>query len=163
MSSPEPPATADHCLTCEHLADIEVIKTLKARYFRLMDSKNWAEFGNVFSRDAVLRGGDTEIVGRAAIVDFVSTTSDGVRSAHQGFLPEIEILGAGQARGIWAMSDYFEVRGTEPPVGFSGFGHYEDRYAKEEGTWRISASRLTRLKIIPLAGGLPELYRNPTR
>jgi hypothetical protein len=136
---------------------------LKARYFRLMDSKNWAEFGYVFTRDAVLRGGDTQIVGRAAIVDFVSTTSDGVRSAHQGFLPEIEILGGGQASGIWAMSDYFEVRGTEPPVGFSGFGHYEDRYAHEEGAWRISASRLTRLKIIPLAGGLPELYRNPTR
>jgi hypothetical protein len=57
------------------------------------------------------------------------------------------------------MSDYFEVRGTDPPVGFQGFGHYEDRYAFEEGAWRISASRLTRIKIIPLAGGLPAFYR----
>jgi hypothetical protein len=150
-------------LNSEQLADIEAIKQLKARYFRFMDTKNWAEFGGVFTRDAVIRGGDQEITGRLAIVEFVSTTSDGVRSAHQGFLPEIEILGTDTASGVWAMSDYFEVRGTEPPVGFSGFGHYEDRYAKEEGTWRISASRLTRLKIIPLAGGLPELYRNPTR
>jgi len=143
----------------EHLADIEAIKQLKARYFRLMDAKNWAEFGDVFTRDAVLRGGDQEIAGRPAIVEFVSQTSDGVRSAHQGFLPEIEILGAGRASGIWAMSDYFEVRGTEPPVGFQGFGHYEDRYAWEDGAWRISASRLTRIKIIPLAGGLPAFYR----
>jgi hypothetical protein len=143
----------------EYLADIEAIKQLKARYFRLMDTKNWAEFGEVFARDAVVRGGDREIVGRTAIVEFVATTSDGVRSAHQGFLPEIEILAGGQASGVWAMSDYFEVRGTEPPVGFQGFGHYEDRYTREDGAWRISASRLTRLKIVPLAGGLPAFYR----
>ena len=146
-------------MNVEHLADIEAIKQLKARYFRLMDTKNWAEFGDVFTRDAVLGGGDQQIAGRPAIVEYISTVSDGVRSAHQGFLPEIEILGAGQASGIWAMSDYFEVRGTEPPVGFQGYGHYADRYALEEGTWRISASRLTRIKIVPLAGGLPAFYR----
>ena len=146
-------------MNLEHLADIEAIKQLKARYFRLMDAKDWAEFGEVFTHDAVLRGGDQEIAGRDAIVEFVAAMSDGVRSAHQGFLPEIEIIGAVQASGIWAMSDYFEVRGTEPPVGFQGYGHYEDRYALKDGTWRISASRLTRIKIIPLAGGLPAFYR----
>jgi SnoaL-like protein len=146
-------------MNLENLADIEAIKQLKARYFRLMDAKNWAELGDVFTRDAVAGGGEAEITGRTAIIEFISTTaSDRVRTAHQGFLPEIEIAGPGQASGIWAMSDYFEVRGTEPPVGFQGFGHYEDRYAREEGTWRISASRLTRIKIIPLAGGLPALY-----
>ena len=123
-------------MNMEHLADIEAIKQLKARYFRLMDTKNWAEFGDVFTREAVLGGGDQQIAGRPAIVEFISTVSDGVRSAHQGFLPEIEIVGAGQASGIWAMSDYFEVRGTEPPVGFQGYGHYADRYALEEGAWR---------------------------
>jgi hypothetical protein len=163
MNSTEPPA-AGHCRACQQLADIEAIKKLKARYFRLMDSKSWAEFGEVFSGNAVVGGGDREIAGRAEIVEFVSATASGnVRTAHQGFMPEIEILGAGQASGFWAMSDYFEVRGTEPPVGFSGFGHYEDRYTLEEGAWRISASRLTRLKIIPLAGGLPEIYRHATR
>ena len=146
-------------MNVEHLADVEAIKQLKARYFRLMDVKNWTEFGDVFSRDALIGGGDQEIAGRSAIVAHISIMCDGVRSAHQGFLPEIEILGAGQASGIWAMSDYFEVRGTEPLVGFQGYGHYVDRYALEEGTWRISASRLTRIKIIPLAGGLPAFYR----
>jgi SnoaL-like domain len=146
-------------MNVEHLADIEAIKQLKARYFRLMDAKNWAELGDVFTRDAVAGGGGTEITSRAAIIEFISTTaSDRVRTAHQGFLPEIEIVGPGRARGVWAMSDYFEVRGTEPPVGFQGFGHYEDRYAREEGTWRISATRLTRIKVIPLAGGLPAFY-----
>jgi hypothetical protein len=150
-------------MNSEQLGDIEAIKQLKARYFRFMDSKNWDDFGDLFTRDAVIRGGDQEITGRLAIVEFVSTTSDGVRSAHQGFLPEIEILEAGQASGVWAMSDYFEVRGTEPPVGFSGFGHYEDRYTRKDGAWRISFSRLTRIKIIPLAGGLPSFYQRTTR
>jgi hypothetical protein len=145
------------------LIDIEAIKKLKARYFRLMDTHNWAEFGDVFTRDAVMGGGDQQVTGRSAIVEFIARACDGVRSAHQGFLPEIELLGTGQASGVWAMSDYFEVRGTEPLVGFEGFGHYEDRYALEDGAWRISASRLTRIKIIPLAGGLPAFYRERPR
>ena len=147
----------------EHLADIESIRRLKARYFRLMDRHDWAAFGEVFARDAVLLGGADRIAGRAAIVAFVSATSDGVRSAHQGFLPEIDILGPGRATGIWAMSDYFEVRGTEPAVGFTGYGHYEDEYVHEDGAWRIASSRLTRLKIIPLAGGLPAFYQRAPR
>jgi hypothetical protein len=145
-------------MNVEHLADIEAIKQLKARYFRLMDTKNWAEFGDVFTREAVLGAG--EIAGRPAIVEYISMMADGARCAHQGFAPEIEILGTAQASGVWAMSDYFEVRGTDPPVGFRGFGHYMDRYAREDGAWRISASQLTRIKIIPLAGGLPAFYRD---
>jgi SnoaL-like domain len=159
--SMNPPADGGACARCAALADIEAIRQLKARYFRLMDSHAWTEFGEVFCRDAVLAGGDQQITGRSAVVAFVSRMSDGVRSAHQGFLPEIEILGSGAARGTWAMSDYYEVRGTDPPVGFTGFGHYHDRYAYEDGAWRIAASRLTRIKIIPLAGGLPAFYRRP--
>jgi hypothetical protein len=159
MSPPAPSPETSGCAQCATLAGIEAIRQLKARYFRLMDAKAWAEFGDLFCRDAVIEGGDQQITGRSAIVGFVSRMSDGVRSAHQGFLPEIEILGPATARGTWAMSDYYEVRGTDPPVGFTGFGHYHDRYAHEDGAWRIAASRLTRLKIIPLAGGLPEFYR----
>ena len=155
MSVPEP----DRCSTCAELADIEAIKQLKARYFRLMDGKKWADFGEVFAREAVIQGGEQEIVGRRAIVEFVSMMSDGVRSAHQGFLPEIEIVGPGQANGVWAMSDYYELRSTEPLVGFTGYGHYEDCYTFEDGAWRIASSRLTRIKIVPLAGGLPEFYQ----
>lgn len=146
-------------MNLEHLADIEAIRQLKARYFRLMDAGHWAGLAEVFTRDAVAGGGDSQVRGREAIVGFIAGACDGARSAHQGFLPEIEILGPGVASGIWAMSDYFEVCGTDPAVGFTGYGHYEDRYAVEDGEWRISASRLTRLKIIPMAGGLPSFYR----
>jgi hypothetical protein len=147
------------CRTCERLADVEAIKGVKARYFRHMDGKNWAEFGAVFARDAVVLGGDQEIAGRPAIVEFVAMMSDGARTVHQGFLPEIDIVGVRRATGVWAMSDYYEIRGTEPAVGFTGFGHYEDRYVHEDGAWRIARSRLTRIKIIALEGGLPAFYQ----
>jgi hypothetical protein len=145
-------------MNLENLSDIEAIRQLKARYFRLMDTGDWAGLAEVFTRDAVAGRGARQITGRAAIVGFIARACDGACSAHQGFMPEIEITGPGRGSGIWAMSDYFEVRGTEPTVGFSGYGHYEDSYAVEDGEWRISATHLTRLKIVPLAGGLPSFY-----
>lgn len=149
----------DTCASCNELAELEAIKQLKARYFRLMDNQDWSQFEEVFAREAVVSGGTQAITGRSRIVEFVAMTAKGARTAHQGFMPEIEILGDGRARGVWAMSDYFEVRGTVPPVGFTGFGHYIDEYVREDGAWRISSSRLTRIKILPFAGGLPDLYR----
>ncbi|WP_433189922.1 nuclear transport factor 2 family protein [Actinoallomurus sp. CA-150999] len=163
MDSPEPPVAPDRCPDCARLADIEAIKQLKARYFRHMDQQNWTEFGEVFARDAVVGGGPQQVVGRPAIVEYIAAMSQNARMAHQGFLPEIEVVGAGDATGTWAMSDYYETLGTTPPVGFRGFGHYVDRYAQEDGAWRITSSRLTRIKIIPLEGGLPAFYRRTDR
>jgi 3-phenylpropionate/cinnamic acid dioxygenase small subunit len=37
------------------LEEIEAIKRLKARYFRLMDTKQWDQWGDVFTEDAHLR------------------------------------------------------------------------------------------------------------
>ena len=42
-------------MTAEQLTDIEAIKQLKARYFRLMDTKRWEEWGDVFTKDARLQ------------------------------------------------------------------------------------------------------------
>jgi hypothetical protein len=71
-------------------------------------------------------------------------------------MPEIEITGDGTATGTWAMFDYVEW----PPaggdrVGLQGFGHYEEEYVREDGAWRISRSRLVRLRVDPLGAGLP--------
>jgi hypothetical protein len=151
---------ADQCPTCQRLLDLEAIKQVKARYFRHMDNHDWVAFAEVFASDAVAGSGEQKVVGRSAIVDYIAAASAGSRSAHQGLLPEIELLGDGRARGVWAMSDYFEVLDTDPPVGFTGYGHYHDEYVFEDGAWRIAASRLTRLKIVPFAGGVPDFYKH---
>lgn len=147
------------CLGCRQLSSIEAVKQLKARYFRFMDTQDWTQFAEVFARDAIAGSGDQQIAGRSAVVEYIAGACVGVRTAHQGFLPEIEVLGEESARGVWAMSDYFEVTATDPPVGFTGFGHYFDDYVLEDGAWRIASTRLTRIKILPMAGGLPDIYR----
>jgi hypothetical protein len=133
--------------------DIEAIKQLKARYFRLMDSKQWLPFSQVFSDDIVVdvsqdkhAPGDS-IRGRADVVDFIRKAVGKAITVHHGHMPEIELLSSTEARGIWAMFDYVEFK---PSRGIRGYGHYHEEYRKEGGKWYISKLKLTRLRVDPL-------------
>ena len=144
------------------LHDIEAIKRLKARYFRLMDQKRWDEWAMVFSRDAhlVVPEGAVDERGREAVVASVSGVLEGVRTAHHGHMPEIEIIGRDTARGTWAMFDYVEFPNgaAGERVGLQGYGHYTEEYVREDGEWRIASLHLSRLRIDPLSGGLPGVH-----
>jgi len=50
MSDPEIPALS----AAEQLVELEAIKQLKARYFRLMDTKQWLPFSQVFTDDVLV-------------------------------------------------------------------------------------------------------------
>jgi uncharacterized protein (TIGR02246 family) len=144
------------------LVDIEAIKQLKARYFRLMDQKQWDEWAMVFAEDAhlVVPEGGVDERGRAAVVASVSGVLEGVRTVHHGHMPEIEITGPDTARGTWAMFDYVEFpsRPDGERVGLQGYGHYTEEYVREDGQWRIASLHLSRLRIDPLGGGLPGVH-----
>jgi hypothetical protein len=134
----------------EDLADIEAIKQLKARYFRLLDQKRWSEWGEVFTEDAHLdSSGDAPhavATGRAAIVALVSGGVGQAVTVHHGHMPEIEITAPGRARGVWAMEDYLEFPGEPPSLTVHGRGHYFEEYEKgDDGQWRIRSLRLVRL------------------
>ena len=129
----------------ERLIAIEEIGRLKARYFRLMDTQQWAEWGEVFTEDARLQWGpgpDDSAEGRAAIVEAVRTALSGATTCHHGHMPEIEILDDMTARGIWAMFDLVD----HPRFRLQGYGHYHEEYRKQDGTWKIHRSQLTRLR-----------------
>ena len=126
------------------LIDVEAIKRLKARYFRLMDTKEWDAWGEVFTQDARLQWGESEAdsaTGRANIVAAVRQAVDPAVTCHHGHMPEIEILSAERARGIWAMYD----RVDHPDYLLEGYGHYSEEYHKVAGEWKIHRTRLTRL------------------
>jgi hypothetical protein len=141
----------------QELLDIEAIKQLKARYFRLMDQKRWDDWGLVFATDCVMEVPEAELVnnGRDDIVTSVSGALVGARTCHHGHMPEIEITGDGTARGVWAMFDYVEWDEQDGArVGLQGYGHYREEYKRENGEWRIARTRLERLRIDWLGGQL---------
>lgn len=137
----------------EQLRDIEAIKQLKARYFRLLDTKRWDDWAQVFSTDVALEvpEADLELRGREAVVGFVRNALEGARTVHQGHTPEIELTGADTARGVWAMFDFVEWPTDDGSrLGLHGYGHYLEHYVREDGEWRIARSRLERLRTDPI-------------
>jgi hypothetical protein len=137
------------------LIDIEEIKQLKARYFRGLDLKDWALWADVFTPDAHIEADGYPFDGPDELIAGMKRFLDGVRTVHHGFMPEIIITGPDEATGIWAMRDYLLYPGDGPPVGFVGYGHYHENYARQDGRWRIRRLVLTRIGIDPLEGGLP--------
>ena len=128
------------------LVEIEEIKQLKARYFRLMDQRRWDEWGDVFTEDATLQYGPNPgdiFEGREGIVEGLRHVLKDAITAHHGHMPEIEITGDVTANGIWAMFDYVEM----PGITLKGYGHYEEKYVKDNGKWKIRNLRLTRLRV----------------
>ena len=134
-------------MEAHRLADLEAIKQLKARYFRLMDTKQWEAFGDVFTDDCAMENGpvDAPVVrGREEIVAYVRGSIEHVVTVHHGHMPEITFTGDDTASGIWAMYD--QLRG--PSFELDGWGHYHEEYRRcADGRWRIASTRLTRLRV----------------
>jgi hypothetical protein len=153
--------TDDTIALLQRLLDIEEIKKLKARYFRSLDRKEWDAFGEVFARSAVLEVPEVDSTtnGRDAIVAFVSGALTGAQTVHHGHMPEIELTESDGARGTWAMFDYVEWPAPDGSdrIGLQGYGHYVEEYVREDGQWRISRSRLERLRVDALGGGFPDV------
>nr|WP_106410491.1 MULTISPECIES: nuclear transport factor 2 family protein [Pseudofrankia] len=127
--------------------DIEAIKQLKARYCRLLDTKDWDGYRLIFTDDVVI---DTEdsggniVDGADAFLEFLRVALAGTVTVHQCHTPEITITSPASATGIWAMEDRVRF-----PDGndLTGFGHYHETYEKVDDGWRIKASKLTRLRM----------------
>ena len=137
--------------------DIEAIKQLKARYFRLMDSKQWDRWRDQFTDDCRFDGTSRPYPGPDEFVAGTRGRLEEAVTVHHGHMPEIVLTGADTARGIWSMFDWVEfpeIHDTGRGVnrGFTGYGHYEEEYRRVDGTWKISLLRLTRLKVEPILG-----------
>jgi uncharacterized protein (TIGR02246 family) len=127
--------------------DREAIEQLKARYFRMMDSKNWTAFRDLFTDDVVIdttASGGNVTTGAAEFVAFLEDAIGDVVTVHHGHTPEIDLTSPSTATGIWAMEDMLRwPDGSE----LHGTGHYHETYEKLDGTWRIATSTLTRLRM----------------
>ena len=134
--------------------DIEAIKQLKARYFRLLDTQHWDELQSVFSSEANISFPEIGVSYPSgdAFVTFARETMTGVVSVHAGYMPEISFQDDSTASGIWGMTDDLDAPKGMPhsngePVRMRGAGHYHETYAKIDGAWKITSMRLERLRL----------------
>jgi uncharacterized protein (TIGR02246 family) len=128
--------------------DLEEIRQLKARYFRLMDEKDWGALADVFTDDVEMDmtgEGSGVIRGREAYMPFIREVLDGVTTVHHGHMPEITITSPTTATGIWAMEDMLWWPAGGPMTHMHGYGHYHETYERTSDGWRIKTLRLTRL------------------
>ena len=147
-------------------AAIAAIKQLKARYFRLMDTKQWAAYRQLFTDDMVFYFESARAPAATSGDEFVAHVRGRLATAvsvHQGHMPEIELTSADSARGVWAMFDWVDDPGQHRA--FQGYGHYHEEYRRgDDGQWRISQLRLTRLRVdevAPSSGTVPRATPEP--
>ncbi len=128
----------------ENTADWRAIATLKARYCRLLDEKDWDGFAALFTEDVVIdttASGGPRFEGAVQAVGSIRRSLEAARTVHHVHMPEIEIDGD-EARAVWAMQDRLIWSNGRT---LTGYGHYHERYVRGAAGWRIAESRLTRL------------------
>tara|TARA_B110000977_G_scaffold23870_1_gene28890 strand:+ start:643 stop:1104 length:462 start_codon:yes stop_codon:yes gene_type:complete len=122
-----------------NLKDIELIKQLKGKYFRFLDTNAWSEMAEIFVPDATASysDGDNSFDSRDEIVSFLSRSMRGRQflSMHTAHHPEITVTSADEAEGIWYLHDI--VYALKYKLQISGNGIYHDRYRKVDGQWLI--------------------------
>ncbi|MFN4136379.1 MAG: nuclear transport factor 2 family protein [Novosphingobium sp.] len=140
------------------LIAIEEIRQLKARYFRCMDTKDFAGLRKVFADDAVFDAACSLSIepaadaenwvhsGGDAIAAFVESAVAALTTVHHGHCHEIELLSPAEARGVIAMED--QIWDADGALFLHGMGHYHETYRKEADGWKIVTSRISRLRVI---------------
>ena len=94
------------------------ISAVKARYCRLLDTKDWSGFAGLLTEDFELdvsEGTSVPVIhGRDAAVTQIRSSMASARTAHQVHSPEITLDGANRAQVIWAMQDLSLIHISEP-------------------------------------------------
>ena len=129
-------------MTLDDLIEIEQVRQLKYAYFRCIDQKCWEELATLFTPDIEVRygGGSHNYSGRDTVIEWLrsSMDADTFHTSHRGSHPEIELLGADSARGLWAFDDVVIDTGFD--ITIRGAGFYEDEYRKIDGRWRFAVT-----------------------
>ena len=124
------------------------ISQAKARYCRLLDTKDWAGLAALltddFEMDVSEGSGLAVIVGRDQAMEEIRASIETALTAHQVHTPEIELQGD-EARVIWAAQDRV-VWGTDKPS-IVAYGHYHERWVRHDDEWKLASLRMTRLHV----------------
>ena len=131
------------------LEDRAAIQDLVAGYFRASDDDDYAFLADCFTRDArFAASGFDDAEGRDAIVALLRRARAGMaQTVHTPNYVHIQHLGPDAAEGV--VCAHLELgMGVETYIGAV---RYIDRYAREDGQWRLSARAMKVVHIGPWA------------
>jgi SnoaL-like domain len=145
---------------------VEQIKKLKSKYFRSMDLKDEALYRTLLTEDFTFEAPNIikdpvtgyspypdpmsgPVRGRDACAKgvFAAVAHPDHCSVHIGHMPDIDIVDQDNATGIWTMTDIVNFPGPNGTVTLIGYGHYYDRFRREEGVWKIASVILKRIRV----------------
>ena len=139
------------------LCDIQEIVQLKARCCRLIDTKDWAGYGELLVDDFRLISDAGTRTSRDEVVSLLTNSLQDATTVHQVHMPEISVTGD-VATAIWAMNDYVSFPSEGSPYVIRGYGHYHEEYVRTPDGWRVASSTLERLRV-DTEGDLPAAFR----
>ena len=119
--------------------DTEAIRRLIALYGQLLDSKRFAEWGELFAPDATFAFWGRTLFGRDEIVRQIGGMQAPAPGKHVVLAPVIDLDDAGHAR---AWTDLSAFATTKRGIEIATIGRYHDRLVKQDGRWRIAARAL---------------------
>ena len=130
------------------LLDMEAIRRVKHAYFRCIDTGNFEELQDLFHQDVSVHfiGGTYEwkLKGKDEYLSSIKASFHN-RSVghHNGHHPEIEMISATEATGVWYLTDNMWIMSENNFT--TGTAIYWDRYVKEDGRWQIIDSKYERI------------------
>ena len=144
----------------QRLMDMEAIRQLKHSYFRCIDTANLQELATLFHDQVEVHfiGGNYEwkLQGKQEYLDAIGASFNNQSVGHHnGHQPEIQILSATEATGIWYLADHMWI--LQHNAHTTGTAIYWDRYVKEDGRWLIRKTCYERLYEINRLDVKPEL------
>lgn len=124
----------------KELKDIEDLKTLKARYCHLVDSRRWDELAELWTEDATCDydffgqyNGREEIVNKFFRELVNNAASFMVHMVHN---PIIEVQGD-TAFGTWYLTAQTTIQPFNQAVWVMGI--YRDRFKRVDGAWKFTS------------------------
>ncbi len=144
----------------QRLMDMEAIRQLKHSYFRCIDTANLQELATLLHDRVEVHfiGGNYEwkLQGKQEYLDAIGASFNNQSVGHHnGHQPEIQILSATEATGIWYLADHMWI--LQHNAHTTGTAIYWDRYVKEDGRWLIRKTCYERLYEINRLDVKPEL------
>lgn len=146
----------------EQLKAVEEIRTVKARYFRGVDTADSELVRGILAEDCVLdymgcctdpaTGRDFLPAMNVVMRGSAGWSSTGLRAAgivsvHHSHNGEVAVTGETEASAIWSMTDRLFMPAGAAYAVMTGYGYYHETYEKTGGAWKIKTLRIQRLRV----------------